>query len=91
VLDDLGGIAPLTGPAPLRLFDAAAPPTPRVAPPLPLDPLQQAIWDALTEPRDVDGLSRQVETPMSELTGVLMTLELKRVIRRLPGNCYERT
>lgn len=55
-----------------------------------LDQTQASIWQALTEPRNVDDLSRHVALPIASLSGVLMTLELRRIIRRLPGNCYER-
>jgi DNA processing protein len=90
VLDDLNGIAPLVSDA--SLFDG--PPPPEVSPPTPppnLDPTQQLIWDFLREPRTVDDLSRQVHTPIAELAGMLMTMELKKCIRRLPGNVYERS
>jgi DNA processing protein len=88
VLDDVAGIAPLATPrspseeGPSTAVSRAAPPN--------LDDVQQAIWDFLTEPRSVDDLCRGVRKPIAELTGVLMTLELKRVVRRLPGNVYER-
>jgi len=90
VIDDLNGIAPLTGadgPFPDEAAPSVAEPK---APPPNLDSVQQAIWDGLDEPRSVDDLCRLVGKPIAELTGVLMTLELKRVVRRLPGNFYER-
>jgi DNA processing protein len=88
VLDDVAGIAPLVTP---RATSGEAPPAvvPKAAPPN-LDAVQQGIWDFLTEPRSVDDLCRGVGRPIAELTGVLMNLELKRVVRRLPGNVYER-
>jgi predicted Rossmann fold nucleotide-binding protein DprA/Smf involved in DNA uptake len=55
-----------------------------------LDHLQQKIWDFLIEARNVDDLARHAELPVGELSGTLMTLELKKAIRRLPGNLYER-
>jgi DNA processing protein len=55
-----------------------------------LDDVQQKIWDALAERRNVEQLTEQLALPISELTRQLMTLELKRVVRRLPGNWYER-
>jgi DNA processing protein len=80
VLEDLDGIAPLVA---LEAV-AAAPAPPK------LDGPQQAIWDALTEPRTIDELCRHLGKPIGELTGMLMSLEMKRVVRRLPGNMYER-
>ena len=92
VLDDLAGIAPITTPA-TRFDEPAESPKPAApAPPPPnLDPLQQSIWDCLNEPRTVDDLCRQVQQPIAHLSGVLMTLELKKCVRRLPGNVYERS
>jgi DNA processing protein len=88
VLDDVAGIAPLA--VPQSASEPAQPaPAFKSAPPN-LDAVQQAIWDFLTEPRSVDDLCRGVARPIAELTGMLMNLELKRVVRRLPGNVYER-
>jgi len=58
--------------------------------PLGLDSLQQSIWEALAERRMVDDLTAQLNLPISELTRHLMMLEFKKVVRRLPGNWYER-
>ena len=102
ILDDLRGIAPLEPPRPAAngrrkpagatptLFEgsAAAPAPP--APPPSLDPVQQKVWDALASPRHADELAREAGLPAGELAGVLMRMELKKVIRRLPGNQYER-
>jgi DNA processing protein len=92
VLDDLAGIAPLTTPS--ALFEVpvdSIAPAPPAAPPPSLDPLQQAIWECLNEPRTVDDLCRRVQQPIAHLSGVLMNLELQKCIRRLPGNVYERS
>jgi DNA processing protein len=91
VLDDLQGIAPLVEEAspfdePSPVQEVAVP----VAPPNNLDPVQQSIWECLQERRTVDDLCRHVQKSIAELTGVLMTLELRKCIRRLPGNQYER-
>ncbi|OWK43311.1 DNA-processing protein DprA [Fimbriiglobus ruber] len=97
VLDDLRGIAPLDpgkpahrpAPAPApTLFDAPSPGPP--APPPGLDPQQQKVWDALATPRHVDELSREIGVPVGELVVVLMKMEMRKVVRRLPGNQYER-
>jgi DNA processing protein len=90
ILEDLRGIAP-PDPPPAR--KAAAPSPTLFDPPAPtnLDPVQQQVWDALDgPPRHADELSRATGTPIHALPGVLMQLELKKLIRRLPGNLYER-
>jgi DNA processing protein len=60
------------------------------AQPAGLDALQQRVWEALAERRQVDDLTVQLELPVAELSRCLMALELKKVVRRLPGNYYKR-
>jgi DNA processing protein len=60
-----------------------------VAPP-DLDEAQQRIWTALAERRLVDDLTVELSMPISELSRQLVTMELKKIVRRLPGNWYER-
>ena len=89
VIDDLQGIAPLVEQP--SLFDGPVPaPAAPPAPPPDLDPLERSIWDCLAEPRTVDELCRHAQKAISEMSGILMRMELKRCIRRLPGNVYER-
>ena len=93
ILDDIRGIAP---PDPIAkkpsvrkavqsstLFEEAKPAAP-------LDGVQQQIWDALTGAKHADELARTLGLPIGDLNRNLMQLELKKVIRRLPGNQYER-
>ena len=92
VLADLTGqpvqaLAPLFGPAVQDSTIGAPLPA---QPPADLDDLQLKIWDFLNETRNVDDIARRVELSVGTLSGLLMNLELKRVIRRLPGNLYER-
>jgi DNA processing protein len=87
LLDDLQTLAPLFGPATEN--SAILPPGPVQAPPG-LDDLGQKIWNFLSATRNVDDLARHVELTTAAMSGVLMGLELKKVIRRLPGNLYER-
>jgi DNA processing protein len=77
VIEDLTGLAAI-----------GATPVP-TAPPA-LDPLQQQIWEALVEPRHLDEIVRALGISVPRMTGVLLTLEMKRIVRRLPGNRYER-
>jgi len=80
ILEDLQGLAPNAAPV-------AEPPR---AQPAGLDEVQQQIWDVLTEPRNIDDLARHMRQSSAGMAGLLMNLELKKVIRRLPGNVYER-
>lgn len=99
VLEDLQGIAP-PDPPPERTRTTKAsrresPPAretlfPEPAPPPAMDPRQQALWDALEEPRHGDELARMLGCSVAELTPLILTMELKRWVRRLPGNQYVR-
>lgn len=91
VLEDLAALTPIRSSEPGKETppSPAAPPA-AVVPPN-LDPVQQQVWDLLSEgPRPVDDLVRAVGLPVAQLTGMLMVLEMKKVVRRLPGNLYER-
>ncbi|MEN7973840.1 MAG: DNA-processing protein DprA [Verrucomicrobiota bacterium] len=46
----------------------------------------EALWQ---EPMDVDSLAREVGLKSHELSGLLLGLEMKRVIRTLPGRMVE--
>lgn len=56
-----------------------------------LSDLQRRIWEALAEQsKHIDDLARQLGLTIPQLAGALMEMELKRVVRRLPGNMFER-
>jgi DNA processing protein len=78
IIEDLRGIAPLVE------NSAAAAPKPR------LDAAAAKIWEFLVEPQSIDDLSRLTDMPIAQLAGQLMSLELQGVVRKLPGNVYER-
>ena len=93
ILEDLRGIAPPDAPKRIAppekrptLFDPPA----ATEPPPGLNDLQRRIWDALTEPKHADVLSRELGIPVHELTGVLTKMEMRKALRRLPGNTFER-
>lgn len=97
ILDDLQGIAPFELPPPAKrkveatsptLFDAPAQSS--IGSPPVLDAVQLKFWEALSVPRHMDELSRELELSVSELSMVVMKLEMKKAIRRLPGNQFER-
>jgi DNA processing protein len=92
ILEDLKGIAPIESPKPASgLFDE---PTAKVAetagPPPGLDESQMKTWTALERQQSLDELTRETGLPVSALSMILMQLELKRIVRRLPGNRFER-
>jgi DNA processing protein len=95
VLEDLRGIAVPDPPA-RRDGPAASPPSPPSPPPPPpgpppnLEPVQQQVWDLLASTRHADDLSRELGLSAGEMAVLLMKMELAKVIRRLPGNQYER-
>jgi DNA processing protein len=56
-----------------------------------LDAQERRIWECLAEkPRHLDELVQQLQMGAGELSGQLMMLEMRRVVRRLPGNRFER-
>ena len=56
-----------------------------------LDDGQRQLWELLQQqPQHVDDLARQANRPIHEVTSALMMLEMKKAVRRLPGNLYER-
>lgn len=92
VLEDLRGIAPPDA-APARKATSTSP-TPSLfeppAVPVGLDATQQKIWDALDATRHADELCRLTGLAVHQLTPALMQLELKQLVRRRPGNQFER-
>lgn len=56
-----------------------------------LEPTETRVYEAIGEdPGQVDELSRGLGMPVQELMGVLLSLEIKGVVRRMSGSRYER-
>ena len=96
ILEDLAGImgdgpppAKLP-PKPARTLFEAPPPPPPSGPPPGLDGHLLRVWEALAASRQADELARELGLPPGELSAVLLRLEMKKAIRRLPGGHYER-
>ncbi len=71
--------------------DPAAAPAAQ-APPPELDEVQRRLWDFLGEgARHLDEMAQRLALPVSQLSGTLMMMEMKKLVRRLPGNRYERS
>ncbi|MCZ2340965.1 MAG: DNA-processing protein DprA [Bacteroidales bacterium] len=99
ILEDVGGLAPFDPPKPTpRRAKAATGPTlftapesvPESGPPSGLEGALLTVWENLTQPRHADDVARETGLPAGELATILMRLEMKKVIRRLPGNMFER-
>jgi len=66
------------------------PPVSAIPPPA-LDEEQRRIWDYLSEtPRHLDEMAQTLGIAAGSLSGTLLLLEMKKIVRRLPGNRYER-
>jgi DNA processing protein len=78
IVEELDGVAPAVSATP-----------PQVPPGL--DETQLRLWQLLKDqPKHVDDIARQLNRPIHEVTGTLMMLEMKKAVKRLPGNMYER-
>jgi DNA processing protein len=89
ILEDLGDVAPIVTPGSPPAVPSPAPPK---EPPAGLDDTQRRIWEALGEqPLHADMLAQRLQLPVPELSRALMLLEMRRVVRRLPGNRFERS
>jgi DNA processing protein len=91
VLEELEGVSAATAPAGRDAAAAPSGPSVPAAPPPGLDEGQRRVWDALAEgPRHVDELVQGLGLGVPQLSGMLLLLEMRKVVRRLPGNRYER-
>lgn len=56
-----------------------------------MDETQRRLWEFLIEqPRHLDEMAQQLGMNVAQIAGALLTLEMKKAVRRLPGNRYER-
>lgn len=56
-----------------------------------LDETQERIWKFLADqPRHLDEMTQHLAVPVAQVSTALLTLEMKKVVRRLPGNRFER-
>ena len=71
----------------------ASPPAPApAAPPPDVDPTQRRVWEFLAgQIRSLDEMAQQLNLAVPQLSGTLMMLEMKKLVRRLPGNRFERS
>jgi DNA processing protein len=57
-----------------------------------LSPQERAVWELLSadEPSHIDALAEASRLSIPELTGALLALEMRELIRQLPGKCFVR-
>lgn len=91
LLEDLTGLAPLIERRPDMESGSPIAVATTSGPPDGLNDQEMRIWQSLDEPKFADQLVHELGLQVSELTRLLTTLELRRVVRRLPGNKYERS
>jgi DNA processing protein len=89
VLEELHGVSAMAMAAKKAASAPAAPPL-TSGPPPGLDDTQRRIWEMLTEARHLDELVQRLGLAVPQVSGALMMMEMKKVVRRLPGNRYER-
>lgn len=60
--------------------------------PADLSEAERAVFRLLSadEPAHIDVLSEASKLPIAELTGLLLALEMRELIRQLPGKCFVR-
>ncbi len=89
VLEDLQGVSPLVSSEETSSHTSANTPTASQPPPN-MSEEDLRIWEFVKEqPRQLDEIVQALDIPVSQLTGKLMMLEMKGILRKLPGNRYE--
>ncbi|MHB1425032.1 MAG: DNA-processing protein DprA [Gemmataceae bacterium] len=86
ILEELHGVSAMA----VAEQKAAAAPPPPSGPPPGLDENQRRIWEMLTAACHPDQLVQSLGLEVPLVTGALMMMEMKKVVRRLPGNRYQR-
>ncbi len=90
LLEDLRGIPIPEIETQVDAPNGSAAAVPVLVKPVGMEPQHEKIWEFLQEPRHIDTITRELNLPVGEVSRVLMTMELKRLIRRLAGNNFER-
>jgi DNA processing protein len=77
-------------PAPSRTEPTPIGETQPRSPPVPLTPPQRQLWELLAEPLHADQLVQRSNLPVADVGTALIMMEMQGVVRRLPGNRFER-
>ena len=58
---------------------------------MPLKPLEFRIWSAIGDSeRQIDEIVEELGEPVSSVLGALLTLEIRQMVRQLPGKLVNR-
>jgi DNA processing protein len=90
VLEELHGVSAMARVA--KAAEEVGPPAPatRAGPPPGLDETQRRVWEFLGGgARTLDEMAQRLALGVPQLSGTLLLLEMKKAVRRLPGNRYE--
>ena len=87
ILEELHGVSAM---AVAEKQAASAEPPPPSGPPPGLDEGQRRIWELLTEACHLDQLVQRSGLTVPQVSGALLMMEMRKIVRRLPGNRYER-
>jgi DNA processing protein len=87
ILEELHGVSAM---AVAEKQAASAEPPPLAGPPPGLDDSQRRIWELLTETCHLDQLVQRSGLSVPQISGALLMMEMRKTVRRLPGNRYER-
>jgi DNA processing protein len=89
ILEELRGVSAHSVAQKEKLSEPS--PAAPTGPPAGLDATQMRIWTLLEGgAKTFDEMVQQLGIAVPQLSGTLMMLEMKKVVRRLPGNRYER-
>jgi DNA processing protein len=91
ILEEVHGVSAMATAAARAAAAAPAPPPGPSGPPPGLDEVQRRVWEFLAgQPRHADEVAQQLGLGAAQVGTALTLLEMKKVVRRLPGNRYER-
>jgi DNA processing protein len=89
ILEELHGVSAMAVAEKKAASVPAAPAAPS-GPPPGLDDTQRRIWETLTEACHFDELVQRLGLAVPQVSEALMRMDLRKAVRRLPGNRYER-
>jgi DNA processing protein len=89
ILEELHGVSAMAIAEKKAASAPAASPVPS-GPPPGLDDTQRRIWEMLTEACHFDELVQRLGLAVPQVSEALMRMDLRKAVRRLPGNRYER-